>query len=168
MREQRGNMWTLHDNGSIVCVTTNGIIKSGGVAVMGRGVALSAAQRFPTLPKVLAACLTKYGNRVFYFGKINLITFPTKNDWRDKSDIELIKTSCTQLMEIINKYELKEVFLPRPGCANGGLNWADVKAHVAPLLDDRVVIISMDSSIDIMFEQEKNKNIAMLKKDMPY
>ena len=45
-------------------------------------------------------------------------------------------------MDIIQFYDLKNVALPRPGCANGGLNWEDVKPHLERILDDRVTIVT--------------------------
>lgn len=48
-------------------VTTNGCIKKDGTAVMGRGMALYADQRFG-LSETLGRYLAEYGNRAFYLG----------------------------------------------------------------------------------------------------
>ena len=54
MREVIGNLWDFYDRGAHVAITTNGSISGNNLAVMGRGVALEAKQRFPALPRQLA------------------------------------------------------------------------------------------------------------------
>lgn len=139
MREAITDIWAAHTAGGWICITTNGIVKSDGTAVMGAGVALEAAHRYPDLPRQLAGYLNRFGNRVFIFPDQKIITFPTKHHFRHPSDLELIRKSCGELMAVLDKYRIRKVLLPRPGCSNGQLKWEDVKAAIAPLLDDRVV-----------------------------
>lgn len=148
MREVDGDIWALHAKGKPVVVTTNGITKANGHAVMGRGVALAAARKFPELPAWLGRELTLHGNHVYYFPQFRLFTFPTKYHWRDPSDMQLIARSCDELRTVVDRWSLvradadmEEIFLVRPGCASGGLNWDDVKPVIAPLLDDRFVVV---------------------------
>lgn len=49
---------------SAICVTTNGAVTKKGLAIMGRGVAKSAADHFPELPETLGKLLYKNGNIV--------------------------------------------------------------------------------------------------------
>lgn len=133
-----------------VCVTTNGMIKNNGHAVMGAGIAKEADTRFH-LAKRLADYLTKYGNRTFYMGVYNheltgtpfaIITFPTKHNWRDKSDLELIRQSAENLDKICNNRGITKCYLPPVGCGYGGLDWnSQVKPILEPLLDDRFIIV---------------------------
>ncbi len=127
-----------------ICITTNGIIKKNGEAVMGAGIALQAKIKYPQLPKLLAEKITQEGNKIysFKFGNINIVTFPTKNHWRDDSNIELIKQSLLQLVQMANNNEWKKVCLPRPGCNNGKLNWLDIKKYVSKL-DNRFIIVNL-------------------------
>ena len=141
MREATGDLWTYHDRGEWVAVTTNGVIKTGGEAVMGRGVAAAAKYRYPELPKQLAVNLRKHGNRVFVFRNIRLITFPTKHDWRKPSDLKLIEQSCWQLMQALGKFNIEQLYMPRPGCGNGQLDWADVRPAVDVFFDGRIVVL---------------------------
>lgn len=132
-----------------VCVTTNGIIKTNGRAVMGKGIALEADKRFK-LSADLGVYLKRYDNRAFYMGvrqdaktrhQIAIVTFPTKHHWRDPSDISLIKMSCEQVMAIADKFKLTTLYLPCPGCSNGGLDWeTQVQPAIAPLLDNRFIV----------------------------
>lgn len=146
MRECFGDIWQNHKAGAWICVTTNGIVKADGKAVMGAGIAKDAARRFPDLPAQLAAYLQKFGNRVFMFPKLRIITFPTKHHFHDRSDINLIIKSCRELVEILDKYPdlVSNVWLPRPGCKNGRLRWDDVREAIEPLLDDRVIVIERE------------------------
>lgn len=131
-----------------ICVTTNGQIRADGRAVMGRGVALQADQLFNLAPK-LANYLTQYGNRCFNMGayehcgqRYNVITFPTKHHWKDKSDINLICKSCRELVQMCDKFGFTKCYLTPPGCGNGGLNYAkDVRPYIASILDDRFIVI---------------------------
>ena len=151
MIEITGDFWKERRKYDAICVTTNGMLKNNGDAVMGAGIALGFAKIFPELSKMLGKKLKEQGNNVYYFltkdtdGVIcNIITFPTKNDWRDKSDMGLIRRSTEQLVAIANTeaFGLKSILLPRPGVSNGGLLWDDVRALIAPILDDRFTVIT--------------------------
>ena len=128
-----------------LCITTNGIVKKDGRAVMGAGIALQAKQRYPNIDLILAKKIKERGNVVSSLvkdGKKVIIAFPTKNDWRDSSDIGLIIQSAEQLRKHFFNNILKPlVMLPRPGCSNGGLEWTEVRESIAPILDDDKFII---------------------------
>jgi hypothetical protein len=144
MKEITGNMFDM--KADAYCITTNGIVKANGRAVMGAGVALLTVRKFPECDKFLGDFIGKNGHvvGVFYIAdSTDLISFPTKHHWKDPSDIKLIEKSANELNELIYKNMYNKVILPRPGCANGGLDWEDVKKIIAPILDDRVVIISL-------------------------
>lgn len=146
MRKGRGNIFDLFMTGNYdaICITTNGIIKNNGNAVMGAGIAKACADKFPRSPKNLAEGLKKNGNVVqiispTIYGLI--LSFPTKKHWRDPSDIELIKKSCYQLMEFIDENKLTRVLLPKPGCSNGKLEWSEVEPVISEILDNRVAVM---------------------------
>jgi hypothetical protein len=150
MRIFRGDMFTQCKSGDALCVTTNGIITNAGKLVMGAGVALEFRNRFAGIDAKLAGYVSKYGNRVFRIGKANisgkevmLFSFPTKHHWKEQSDLKLIEQSCIQLKEVVEKFKIQgDVYLPAPGCGNGGLNWEiDVKSTVLKhLADDKYII----------------------------
>lgn len=139
MTEVVGDIWSFASQGWIV-VTTNSVIKSDGTAVMGAGIALEAARRFPNLPLELANHLRTIGNHVHYFMDYKIITFPTKRHWKDKSDLDLIVQGATRLKSdlLTFRYQQRPIkfFLPRLGCGNGGLAWEDVKKAIKPFLDE--------------------------------
>lgn len=154
MIEQFGDAWELA-KGNILCITTNGLVKKNGECVMGRGIAAQAKERFPALPAHLGQALLIYGNHVHWldnWGDWFLMSFPTKHKWWEKSDLKLIERSVKELQCMFPiddtesyKYNTK-IYLPRPGCSNGGLDWKDVKPLVE-ILDDRFVIVERTNEI---------------------
>lgn len=154
MREVRGDLWELAPEMGAVCITTNGDVKKNGEAVMGRGCALEAAQRFPLLPVLLGEHLQFDGNHVGVFMNedlenmpkhdYDLVTFPVKHHWRQRASLELILRSAKELVELADPNNLgwTSVLLPRPGCGNGGLSWHIVGSALARVLDDRFTVIT--------------------------
>lgn len=148
-----GDVFELAPSGSVICITTNGIVKKDGVAVMGRGIAQAARDKFSGVDVLLGNYLQKYGNRAFnlgsnykYKGKtFTLASFPTKHNWREPSDLKLINSSCQQIQQMANKFNWDKVYLPIPGGTNGGLTWSQVKPIVSQL-DQRFIIVSLNPS----------------------
>ena len=142
MKEITGDLWDYHNQGHWICITTNGDVNKQGLAVMGRGVALQAAERFRGLRAELARYLLRSGNQVYVVHPFHVITFPVKHHWRDKADVHLIEQSAKQLMFL---HETREsIYLPRPGCGAGRLSWATVKPILTPILDDRFVVVEQE------------------------
>jgi hypothetical protein len=144
MIEIKGNIFDF--KGDAICITTNGIVKKNGDAVMGAEVALQAKKLHPSLPQILGNKL-KSGNKVHLLTQSSdyyIVSFPTKDHWKDKSHINLIKNSILELVHISNDMNWNRVCVPRPGCFNGQLNWEkDVKKYMIHL-DDRFYVISND------------------------
>lgn len=145
MREISGDIFKLLESNNFdgFCITTNGSIKSNGECVMGRGIALTCKQMFPNIPMTLGNLIRIRGNHVHKLGtykSYTIFSFPVKHNWWEVADIELIKRSCVELTQMLDKLHLKSVLLPRPGCGNGKLDWQLVKPVIAKLLDDRVIV----------------------------
>ena|SRR5258706_15825231 len=139
MKKIIGNIWNYHKDGNWIVIPTNGEVKKNGEAVMGKGLAKQAAERFPTLPLRLARMLES-GNFTYWYPDLHLITFPTKERWRDRSSLELIKLSLHGLWPWLGLDD--QIYLPRVGCGNGGLSWEkEVKPLLEKYLDDRFVVI---------------------------
>jgi hypothetical protein len=172
MREATADLWSFLGKAEHICITTNPIVNAQGLAVMGRGCALEAAQRWPEVRKVLAAQVLDWGNKPHVLGSVGgqgdvwiypdcpmrlnqlidlrlfeggslLWSFPVKHHWRERADLELIKDSARRLKAIIDLYEPKsQVVIPRPGCGNGGLEWIQVAEVLAGILDDRFLVVT--------------------------
>lgn len=130
------NLWEIYEEGEIICITTNGSLKKNGEAVMGAGCAKEAAAKFPWLPKALGEHLVINGNVVGMFGDI--ITFPVKHNWYENADINLIKESYDDLLNLVDCWN---VYLPRPGCGNGHLSWETVKEALLPIHRSNVIFV---------------------------
>lgn len=137
---QRGTILDPQFTDTIKCVTTNGIVKANGEAVMGAGLALVVARLYPQIPKTLGEYITKWGNRAFVLGE-NWVSFPTKGHWRNPSDLDLILASADQITQMADKFSWDKVLLPKVGCGLGGLKWDDVKKELRNILDDRFVAL---------------------------
>lgn len=143
MLEITGDIWKFHKAGYPICITTNGIVSGNGKNIMGKGIALQAKEKFPEFPKLLGDHIKKYGNVVGYFEEQNLISLPTKNHWMDRSPLFLIEKSLIQLVNLADERNFKFVYLVRPGCSNGQLDW---KCQVKPLVqkvlvDERFIVV---------------------------
>jgi len=128
-----GNLWDFYINdgrhpASPVIVTTNGVLKEDGKLVMGKGVALSATYKYPDIDAILGRMVKWYGNKPFYIKGANMISWPTKHDWRYDSSMSLIVEGAYIIKEMIDFYDFKYVYSPWPGCGNGNLD-KDKVAH---------------------------------------
>lgn len=140
----KGNIWDYLNKADILCVTTNGVVKPNGELVMGAGVALQASRRFPSLPKVLGRAVKEHGNHVHtgvQSGKTIIVSFPTKHNWKDKSDLILIEQSITELIQLADAISAKQIVLTPPGCGNGGLCWNDVEP-LLKRLNSRFIVVN--------------------------
>lgn len=169
MDEIAGDAWELLPKFDALCILTNGHVRPSGQAVMGKGIAWEAAQRFPELPEVLGDLIRRNGNVVQVLRDSNpcLISFPTKPaekkypcgvvgglswkfkpgdtvpGWACKSETPTIRWSARVLVPLADDLGLKMVLLPRPGCGNGGLKWEEeVRPILAQHLDDRFYIVT--------------------------
>lgn len=145
MLEASGDLWEYPAEYRVV--TTNAILRSNGCLVMGAGVAKQARDRFPGLDKKLGDLVKRYGNRPFLCREEDLITLPTKTNWREKSCPTLISRSVMELVRIVNKFNIASVVMTRPGCGNGGLEWSQVKPLLMDVLDDRFTVLAPSPSL---------------------
>jgi hypothetical protein len=153
MREATGNLWDLVGPRDGLVITTNGDVNKDGRAVMGRGIALEARAKFKGIDRMLAAQIARYGNHVWSLARsqavdYTLFFFPVKHHWYDEADPELIIRSAYEIVDLVERErrmvpnEMETVWMPRPGCGNGRLDWADVKPMLEPILDDRFVAVT--------------------------
>lgn len=151
MNEIVGDIWTFHD-GNFIVIPTNGDWNRRGDAVMGRGLALQAATRFPHLPQQLGDSLKSFGNHVHLFGDFRIITFPVKHHWHDNANIKLIEASSRELKLMIKMIVdlgfTGTIYMPHVGCGYGRLSWPIVKPVVERNLGDLKNITVCDNSLD--------------------
>ena len=108
--------------------------------VMGKGLALEFKKRFPEnyfLYKLeceagfmdIGSILPYYENGTW------VLNFPTKDYWRDPSEVYMIEDGLVALREWISFGEKihpgpKSIAIPALGCGLGGLSWAQVKQMI--------------------------------------
>ena len=141
MQEIICDLWDLHDQGFCIGVPTNGNCRRDGRAVMGAGVALAAARRFPNLPILLGSKLRASGNHAYYWHEFRLLTLPTKDAWTRPSTIRLIERTAREAVHLADHYGLTAIYCPRLGCGLGSLAWKDIAPALHALWDDRFIIV---------------------------
>lgn len=151
MKYDTGDLWKYEADYRVV--TTNGIVKRNGEAVIGAGVAKQAATRYPALPKYLGEHIQTHGNVLGVFPEYGVITFPTKDHWRSQSSLELIRTSVAALHKQFAAYTVKKektVVTVPPGTGLGGLSWTQVQPIMEQVCHDwdRLVMLLPDELIN--------------------
>lgn len=154
MREMKydGNIFLLPENNmkDACLVTTNGVLRRDGKAVMGAGIAKYCRDTFYGVDVMLGAALKKDGNHVYCLGswqvperavRFLLFSFPTKEDWKEDSKPNLIRRSCKEMMVQADRHDISMVYMPCPGCSNGKLDyWSVVRPILEKELDDRFIV----------------------------
>ena len=134
------------------------------VGIMGKGLALEFKKRYPENYKFYSECCTKgqlepgllcvsdyrptarHVNTLSPHGAIGsiwgelcpwnyIVNLPTKNHWRDKSEMRYIEMGLRSLQLFIQEHEIKSIALPKIGCGLGGLDFEDVKPIIERELD---------------------------------
>lgn len=143
MREIVGDIWTVKSDWRVI--PTNGSVNRSGLAVMGRGVALQAAKRYPDVPRRLGAFLLRHGNTLTTFAEHRLVAFPVKRLWHERAAVALISQSAAHLrFQWKAGYITGVVALPRVGCGNGRLEWGAVRPILERFLpEDNFVVVSL-------------------------
>ena len=157
-KELKKDLWDYIGKADyLVFVTTNGSRKQNGNAVMGRGCAKEAKDRFQNIAVVVGEELAKsqkvstekgeaYRPPVMWLPQYKIGILPVKYNWYDKADLALIEDSIKNLKLMVNHFfPDKNVVLPRPGCGAGGKDWlTQVKPILDKYLDGRFIVVNKD------------------------
>ncbi len=136
MKVVYGNIWDYPAD--VVCIPTNGAVRTDGACVMGRRVAGQAKHKYPGIDMKIGSAIRSGGNRVYMMG--SLCTFPVKHKWWEEADPILIHQSALSLTALANEYSSLTFVLARPGCGNGRLEWKQVGSLLECLPDNVHVI----------------------------
>lgn len=113
------------------------------MGIMGRGIALQFKNAFPENFKAYVKACKKnevQPGKMFVFETKQLtnphyiINFPTKRHWRGKSRIEDIEAGLVDLVDTIQKYNIRTIAIPPLGSGLGGLDWFMVKPRIEAAL----------------------------------
>lgn len=133
----------------MITYTTGNIFDSGAECLvntvncegyMGKGIAYQFKLRYPENNKdYVRACKSGelHIGTIHWFtedGKL-IVNFPTKNKWREKSQMSYVEGGLDLLVELIKDKEVTSIAIPPLGCGNGGLVWGEVKQVVEKKLN---------------------------------
>lgn len=141
------------------------------VGVMGKGIALQFKKAYPNNFKAyVQACKNeevKIGN-LFVTQDSNLssgekviINFPTKKDWRKPSEYDYVEKGLKNLIQVIERYNLKSVAIPPLGSGNGGLKWERVKNLIDQYLSGVNIEILVYEPTQRIKEQLKKERVKL-------
>lgn len=108
---------------------------------MGRGVALYLRKAIPGLyPQYKALCQRKLltVDKLWLYSRSSprILCFPTKDKCWESSRLEWIEHNLKKLRDVYKKQGIKRIACPPLGCANGGLDWNDVRPLIYDILGD--------------------------------
>ncbi|HXU31990.1 MAG TPA: macro domain-containing protein [Thermoanaerobaculia bacterium] len=115
------------------------------VGIMGKGIALMFKEAFPENFRLYAAACKRgeveigrmfLTERPGLVGPRWIINFPTKKHWRDRTQIEWIRSGLDNLKKVLQEKGIQTVALPPLGCGNGGLEWSTVRPLIEQALTD--------------------------------
>lgn len=109
------------------------------VGIMGRGVALQFKKAYPENYKAYRAVCDRHelvpGMMLVYeLGRLTnprfIINFPTKRDWRGKSQLADIESGLRALIDEVRRRGIRSIAIPPLGSGLGGLEWSDVRPRI--------------------------------------
>ena len=127
----QGNLLDAQDEALVNPVNT--------VGVMGKGLALAFRQHFDLNHRLyVAACqagelrvgkmfVTETGQA---FGPRWVVNFPTKQHWRQSSQLHWIHDGLVDLRRFIAEQRVQSIAIPALGAGLGGLAWAEVRSAI--------------------------------------
>lgn len=150
MKEVTGDFWKESErltNNILVC-TVNQVLKEDGRLVMGAGIAKQFRDKHTNLDLIWGYQTYMEQPLLYHYSWPKwLVGLPTKYHWREKSDINLIKSSLIELKYFLKYYNKGNVLMTRPGCGLGGLEWSEIKPIMEqifcePELQERIIVIN--------------------------
>lgn len=130
----KGNILSSQAKAVVNTVNTQG--------VMGAGLALQFKTTYPSYFKdYQQRCSTKevrIGHCTSYklpSGQL-IISFPSKDHWRNGSEYAYIESGLISLKELILEQKLSSIAIPPLGCGLGGLHWPSVRQIIEQHLNN--------------------------------
>lgn len=132
---------------------------------MGKGIAYQFKLRYPEnnrdYVKVCKSGKLHIGVVHHYFEDgVLIVNFPTKDKWREKSEMCYIEVGLDRLIELIISKGISSIAIPPLGCGNGGLKWNDVRK----LMEDK--LSGIKEKVDILI-YEPFRSYKAIPKEAP-
>lgn len=159
MIQMEGDLWDFHNRDYHVVIPTNLETRRNGSAIMGRGVARQAVDKFPGLEAWYGRAIWEHNHTdVKYNAVWRIFCFPVKSHWRDRADLDIIKNSAASLRRSVEAIRvggrIPSVALPLVGCGFGELD----PEQVLPILED--AFLGSDTFTLVRRSGEVNKRYA--------
>lgn len=140
-----GDIWTDRQVEGQVVVPINWTFNRYGRAVMGRGVARQAADKYPDLALLLGGMIKSNPRTPQICFHKDLILFPVKNHWRDKADLNIIARSLWELRALQSS---GTIYFPLLGAGFGELDPVAVLTLMAYMLpSERHILVLKDATV---------------------
>ncbi len=107
---------------------------------MGKGLALDFKKLFPLnfsyYKKQCTARNVKPGTMLVYKTMLVkrspnfIINFPTKDDWKNPSELQFIADGLKHLVQVCIEENITSIAIPQLGCGLGGLDWEVVRPMI--------------------------------------
>ena len=133
-----------HKSGNLLDADAEALVNTVNcVGVMGKGIALQFAKKFPEILKpykdaceseTLRPGVIQVQEREDMLSPRYILNFPTKRHWKGKSRLEDIEIGLDALAWLIRERNIRSVAIPPLGCGNGGLDWAVMSKLIAEKL----------------------------------
>jgi len=109
------------------------------VGKMGKGIAKSFKARYPEMfrdyeHRCMFGTVEPGVPYLWRYGGVTILNFPTKNHWRDPSNLEWIQSGLNWIVDANKRGEFDRIALPALGCSNGGLDWTVVESMIVTTL----------------------------------
>jgi hypothetical protein len=142
----------LNDPEFFQVIPVNLHVTGSGRAVMGAGLALAAARRYPDLPLICGEAI-RYGHlklgypaHAIVHVDHDVVLFPTKDDWRQPSRLEWIAAGLADLRTKTWLHH-RSISFPRLGCGLGGLDWRQVRPLIEAAFADYSGAVRVDGEV---------------------
>lgn len=119
--------------------------------VMGAGIALEFKRRYPAMfADYRGRCRRNevrlgrpYLWRPDADADRSVLNFPTKDHWRDSSDLQVIVEGLAWLRSHYRQWGIASLAVPALGCGHGGLRWREVRPVLVAALAELEVPVSV-------------------------
>jgi hypothetical protein len=116
--------------------------------VAGCGLALQCKKRYPEWFHLYWACCQDHSLRLgvplLHWGITPwIISFPTKDDWRNPSHLGDIGMGLRALRGLCLRHSLCALAVPKLGCGAGGLAWQDVEPLIIHCLGQLPTLVQV-------------------------
>lgn len=166
---EKGDMWSMFGKTDLFLITTNTSKDKAGDMVMGRGIALEAKLRYPSMPTDFAVKFNKaidtqayddalHPLHVGWIGKYEeqvVGWFITKYNWRQNSSLDILQRSCRDLARLAEIMYPKRIDLNFPGIGYGKLEREDV-LPLLQILPDNVHVWEYEDLNNLLLRDEDN------------